>query len=94
MLKLDVPRRSSERTPLADTAIFTPVPQPSHFSVLRPPTGLRLVIEHTIVCVFGVLPDDLQITRRGPAHVALARQTAMYLADTSCELSLTDVGTL
>ena len=94
MLKLDVPRRSSERTPLADPAIFTPVTPPSHFCALRPPTGLRLVIEHTIVCVFGVLPDDLQVTRRGPAHVALARQTAMYLAHTSCELSLTEVGTL
>ena len=94
MLKLDTTSRANESTNLVDPAIFTRETPSNDFSVLRPPTGLRLVIEHTIVCVFGVLPDDLQITRRGPAHVALARQTAMYLAHTSCELSLTDVGTL
>ena len=56
--------------------------------------GFRLVIEHAVTCVFGVPTDDLQLARRGRANVALARQTAMYLAHVGFSLSLTDVGLL
>ena len=58
------------------------------------PPSVRLVIEHTVVCVFAVAPGDLQVTTRGRAHVALARQTAMYLAHIAFGLTLTDVGLL
>jgi hypothetical protein len=56
--------------------------------------GLRLVIEHTISSVFGVAYFDLKCASRGRARVALARQTAMYLAHVACGLTLTDVGLL
>lgn len=56
--------------------------------------GFRLIIEHAVTCVFGVPTDDLQLARRGRAHVALARQTAMYLAHVGFSLSLSDVGEL
>ena len=56
--------------------------------------GFRLVIEHVVTCVFGVPTDDLQMAKRGRANVALARQTAMYLAHVGCSLTLTEVGYL
>jgi hypothetical protein len=56
--------------------------------------GLRLVIDHTITCVFGVAGFDLQRSSRGQARVALARQTAMYLAHVTCGLTMTQVGLL
>lgn len=56
--------------------------------------GFRLVIEHVVTCVFGVPTYDLQKANRGRANVALARQTAMYLAHVGCSLTLTEVGTL
>jgi chromosomal replication initiation ATPase DnaA len=46
------------------------------------------------MCVFGIAAHDLHDASRGRAKVALARQTAMYLAHVSFSLSLTDVGTL
>ena len=60
----------------------------------RERSGFRLVIEHVVTCVFGVPVQDLQAANRGRANVALARQTAMYLANVGCSLSLTEVGTL
>jgi hypothetical protein len=56
--------------------------------------GFRLVIEHVVTCVFGVPTIDLQRANRGRANVALARQTAMYLAHVGCSLTLTEVGYL
>lgn len=56
--------------------------------------GNMIAIEHTIACVFGVGDRDLQSSSRGRANVALARQTAMYLAHVACELNLTEVGLL
>lgn len=56
--------------------------------------GHLVAIEHTIACVFGVGDQDLKHASRGRAHVALARQSAMYLAHVACELSLTEVGLL
>lgn len=57
-------------------------------------SGFRLIIEHVVTCVFAVPAHDLQAASRGRANVALARQTAMYLAHVGCSLSLTQVGTL
>jgi chromosomal replication initiation ATPase DnaA len=56
--------------------------------------GMRLVIEHTVMCVFDVADSDLQRCHRGRAKVALARQTAMYLAHTAFGMTLTQVGLL
>lgn len=56
--------------------------------------GFRHVIEHVVTCVFGVPANDLQQANRGRANVALARQTAMYLAHVGCSLTLTEVGFL
>ena len=61
---------------------------------VRGTPGLRLIIEHTVMCVFAVETRDLQLARRGRKNVALARQTAMYLAHVACSLSLTQVGAL
>ena len=57
-------------------------------------SGFRHVIEHVVTCVFGVRANDLQMANRGRANVALARQTAMYLAHIGCSLTLTEVGYL
>ncbi|MBU2581298.1 MAG: hypothetical protein KJ622_06245 [Alphaproteobacteria bacterium] len=52
----------------------------------------RLAIETSVSRVFGVPAQALRSATRGRAHVALARQTAMYLAHVVCGLSLTEVG--
>lgn len=52
----------------------------------------RIVIEQTVAQVFGVEGGDLRRSTRGRAHVARARQVAMYLAHVVCRLTLTDVG--
>lgn len=49
-------------------------------------------IGQAVAQVFGVDVSDLDLGTRGQADVALARQTAMYLAHVSCRMSLTDVG--
>jgi chromosomal replication initiation ATPase DnaA len=54
----------------------------------------RTIIEHVVSCVFGVQYPDLHGSQRGRAQVALARQTAMYLAHVECSMSLTEVGIL
>jgi chromosomal replication initiation ATPase DnaA len=56
--------------------------------------ALRQVIELAVTSVFGVTRDELWFSSRGIARVALARQTAMYIAHTSGGLSLTEVGAL
>ncbi len=61
---------------------------------LVPRPELRIVVEHAVETVFGVETCDLQMSRRGTARVALARQTAMYLAHVALELTLTQVGML
>lgn len=53
---------------------------------------LRFAIEHTVSSVFGIRREALWNASRGVARVALARQTAMYLAHTVGGLSLTEVG--
>ena len=65
-----------------------------HPAVLFETGGFRTVIEHTVTCVFGVKQKDLHLPRRGRAGIALARQTAMYLAHTSFSLTYAEVGTL
>lgn len=40
---------------------------------------------------FGVSLDELDAPTRSKAHIAFARQTAMYLANVVCSYSLTDV---
>jgi chromosomal replication initiation ATPase DnaA len=54
----------------------------------------RLAIEVSVARVFAIQADDLRSLTRGRAHVALARQAAMYLAHIVCGLSLTEVGKL
>ncbi len=54
--------------------------------------GRRIAIEVSISRVFAVPVQALRSATRGRAHVALARQTAMYLAHVVCGLSLTEVG--
>jgi chromosomal replication initiation ATPase DnaA len=56
--------------------------------------SFRHVIEHVVSCVFAVSYHELRLARRGRANVALARQTAMYLAHVGLQLSLTEVGVL
>jgi hypothetical protein len=56
--------------------------------------GLRPLIEHTVTFVFAIERGDLHVASRGRANVALARQTAMYLAHVGFRMTLTDVGML
>ena len=58
----------------------------------REAARIRAVIQSAISEVFGVSCADLSRPSRGKAPIALARQTAMYLAHVSCGMSLTDVG--
>jgi chromosomal replication initiation ATPase DnaA len=55
---------------------------------------MRPAVELAVSQVFGVARDDIGMQTRGRAHVALARQVAMYLAHVAYGLSLTDVGRL
>ncbi len=52
------------------------------------------VIEYVVAQVFGVSRDDLRAGSRGRAHVAQARQVAMYLAHVICQKTLSEVGRL
>jgi len=52
----------------------------------------RHAIEGAVSRVFAVPSTALRSASRGRANVALARQTAMYLAHVVCGLSLTEVG--
>jgi len=54
-------------------------------------SGCRF-IESLVATVFGVSATELLARSRGPAPVALARQTAMYLAHVDLGLSLRDIG--
>ena len=58
------------------------------------PSGLRPAVELAVSQVFGVARDDIGMQTRGRAHIALARQVAMYLAHVAYGLSLTEVGRL
>lgn len=53
-----------------------------------------MVIELAVTQVFGVEHAALGGGKRGLAHIAEARQVAMYLAHVACGLTLTDVGRL
>lgn len=75
------------------------VPVPAAFSRPHDPgvpsRGVtREAIEHAVGRVFGIADRDLRRATRGRAHVALARQVAMYLAHVGCGLSLTETGRL
>lgn len=52
----------------------------------------RQLIELAVTRVFGVHAEAIAGTSRGRAHVALARQVAMYLAHVACGYNLTQVG--
>lgn len=54
----------------------------------------RRIIEQAIATVFGIQPLDLAAATRGRAHVALARQIAMYIDHVTCGHTFTEVGTL
>lgn len=51
-------------------------------------------VEALVAAVFRVPPETLREKSRGPAQIAFARQTAMYLAHVSLGMSLADVGEL
>lgn len=57
-------------------------------------TTLKRIIEHAVAHAFGVADADLRQPSRGRAGVALARQSAMYLAHVAGGLTLTEVGKL
>lgn len=86
---------AASRGPVIDGALSTCLPSS------RPPPlaseawdAVHAVIEDTVAQVFGVTHADLGIRSRGKAHIALARQVAMYLAHVICGLTLTEVGLL
>lgn len=54
----------------------------------------RKMIERTVAQVFGIHARDLRRMSRGRAHVAQARQVAMYLTHVVLGLSLSQTGDL
>ena len=65
--------------------------RPRHIEHLAGDTGCRFV-EALVALVFRVEVTELRRRSRGPAPVALARQTAMYLAHVHLGLSLERAG--
>jgi chromosomal replication initiation ATPase DnaA len=59
-----------------------------------PADELRALLEETVARVFDVELDLIRLPTRGRAKVAIARQSAMYLAHVACGLSLTEAGEL
>lgn len=55
---------------------------------------LRSSIEQMVAAAYRLDEQLLRLPTRGRKHVALARQTAMYLAHTVCEMTLTETGQL
>lgn len=55
-------------------------------------SGLLPIVEATVAQVYMVAPQALRGPSRGLAHVALARQVAMYLAHVVFGLRLSEVG--
>jgi hypothetical protein len=91
-----------ETAPTDGTPPTSPILDPANAAVGHAPRSsvptehedLRRAIEHIVTSVFGVSRDDLWYTSRGVARVALARQTAMYLAHVVGCVSMTDVGVM
>jgi chromosomal replication initiation ATPase DnaA len=72
---------------------FAPVSALYAFSHFRSAADhLKKIIDITVSQVFAIDPIDLNAPSRGQARVALARQTAMYLAHVTCRVPITDVG--
>lgn len=57
----------------------------------RPVRGAGLLVTACVLSVFEVEEADLSQPSRGRAHVALARQIAMYLHHVILERTLTDI---
>ncbi len=57
-------------------------------------TTIRTIVDMAISRVFLVSTAELGQPSRGEARIALARQTAMYMAHVVCEQSMSDVGRL
>ena len=66
---------------------------PEHSPHEMPPAE-RAVIDGVVAQVFGVGAGELKACNRGRAHVAQARQVAMYLAHVIGQLTLSQVGDL
>ncbi|MCH9764623.1 MAG: chromosomal replication initiator DnaA [Alphaproteobacteria bacterium] len=74
----------------------------THLRALRQPMSsrprivcaYRKIIESAVSQVFAISLVDLGQQTRGQAHVASARQVAMYLAHVACGLSFTEIGGL
>lgn len=75
-------------------AFSTPEVQADRPARLDPRHVLRTSIEQMVAAAYRLDEELLRMPTRGRKNVALARQTAMYLAHTVCELSLTDTGQL
>ena len=87
---------STDRFSAVLAAQSAPPPRPPASSPPEPPPGLsrRKLIETTVAQVFGVHARDLRRMSRGRAHVAQARQVAMYLAHVVLGHSLSETGEL
>jgi len=57
-------------------------------------TELRSLLEAAVAASFDVDSAALRLPTRGRKRVALARQTAIYLAHVGCGLNLTEAGRL
>jgi chromosomal replication initiation ATPase DnaA len=55
------------------------------------PRGAGTIIDAYVMSAFDVAREDIERASRGPAHVALARQVAMYLHHVLLGQSLTQV---
>lgn len=55
---------------------------------------IKAIVDQIAANVFGVSIQQINSTSRNRAHVAFARQTAMYLSHVVCGLNFSEVGTL
>ena len=83
---------SSGPTPIDAQFNYRPSRRNRRFA--SPPAYLRSLLDRLVATSFGIDTVLLIQPSRGRAHVARARQVAMYLAHTECGLSLTEVGKL
>lgn len=69
-------------------------PLPLHRQALPPSAPDRLCrqISAHVALDFGLAPDDLTSSTRGPPRIAFARQVAMYLAHIGFGLSFEAIG--
>lgn len=92
MLQLSEMAEPSRQQGANCKAVTAPTPAAAISDWRRKNQIRRVAVEGLISRIFDVPLAALRSSTRGRANVALARQTAMYIAHVVCGLSMTEVG--